>query len=203
MVAITTGYLDRDVLKQVLFLEDTVEWDEYLDILIRSVGDVIDQHTNRTFLSTGTQETRYFSGRGGGNLEIDDLHTFVTLKVDTNGDGTFDQALSEGTDFELQPFNDTVKWSIVLRSGGDLGVMPHGVKAVEVVGVWDWPSVPGSIEQAAMLMATRWFKRKETDYSDESLAQGVKLLDPDVIAMLQPYRRDRDEVLGGFKKAWG
>ena len=196
MVAVTTSYIDRDVLKQILFLTETDEWDEYLDLLIRSVADAIDQHTGRTFLTTGLEETRYFRGRGGRHLEVDDTYSVTSLKMDTNGDGTFDETLTEGDDFDLHPLNEGAKTRVVLRSESSLGAFPHGSKAIEVVGLWGWETVPGSVEQAAMLTATRWFKRKETDYKEASEAGATRLLDPDVLVILEPYRRRRDRVLG-------
>lgn len=199
MVAITAGYIDRDTLKQVLFLTETTEWDEYLDLLIQAVEGAIDHNTGRSFGSTGNEETRYLDGKGGHSLEIDDLSGLTSLSVDVDGDGVFEVALAEGSDFDLYPLNELPKTMVRLRAGGSLSVFPHAGKVVEITGVWGWPSVPGAVAQAALLTASRWFKRRDVEYGDATSAGSPRVLDPDVVELLRPFRRSRNRVLGVVK----
>ena len=48
MVAENSGYIDRDILKQALFLS-TTEWDSYLDLLIAAAVNVVNDYTGHDF----------------------------------------------------------------------------------------------------------------------------------------------------------
>ncbi len=188
MVAVTLNdYIDRDMVKQALFLT-TAEWDGYLDLLIGAAADAVSRHADRQFLASQEPEGRYFDGRSGMTLDIDDAVSVSSFKVDTSGDGDFGVALIEGVDFDLYPLNSVPKFSVKLRKKGQLSSFPPFGRSVEVVARWGWPAVPDVVRESVLLTASRWFKRRDTGYGDAYSGESG-LLDSDVVAMLAPYRR--------------
>jgi hypothetical protein len=65
---------------------------------------------------------------------------------------------------------------------------------VQVTGTWGWPAVPVDVKQACLLLAARLFIRKESPQGvagfGEFGAIRVRSADPDVVALLEPYRRN-------------
>jgi hypothetical protein len=117
--------------------------------------------------------------------------------VDTDGDGVFETTLVEGADFDLYPLNDGQKAMIRLRPGGALTIFPDAGKVVEVNASWGWAQVPAAIQQATLLTASRWFKRKDVEYVASSEAGNPRVLDPDVMALIEPFKlKSSKKVLG-------
>lgn len=106
----------------------------YLEDASRRIDDV----TQRHFYSLAAQ-TRYYAGDGGGALWLShDLLTITTLKVDGDGDGTFETTLTADTDYWLWPYNrlaDEPARRIDLNpNSATLTAWPRANRAVQVVG---------------------------------------------------------------------
>jgi hypothetical protein len=67
---------------------------------------------------------------------------------------------------------------------------------VRVTGTFGWPSVPDAIKQATILLSIRIFKRLDSPLAVAGFgdlgAVRVGRSDPDVMAMIAPYRRMRN-----------
>lgn len=163
--------------------------------MIESASDLIDHWCDRHFDSRS--ETRYFDG-ASTILFIDDLISITTLKIDEDGDSTYESTLA-ATDYVLYPLNTTPKTWIEISSNSDYGSFASGIKkGVEIAGSWGYGStVPGRVNMATVIQVCRWFKRKDSGFATgvigtPELGTSVTLytkLDPDVSQLLQTLRR--------------
>lgn len=79
--------------------------------------------------------THYLDGDGSAKLILDvDVISLTAANVDKDGDGVFETALVENTDYYLYPYNSSWKWRIDLRSSGKLGSFPLGQRRVQIIG---------------------------------------------------------------------
>lgn len=204
---VTNGYVT---------LDELVDWNgasmpastANLERAINAASRGIDQYCQRHFWQDGTAlapVARTFESPCGPRLlefgAFNDLASAtVVVKTDDVGDGTFETTWA-GTDYELQPINPTSgpeprPYTGLLATGGrwfPTGSYTGRSARVEVTGVWGWPAVPVDVSQACLLLAARVYKRKESpdgvsNWGDFGVLR-VGRTDPDVVALLDPYRR--------------
>ena len=108
---------------------------------------------------------------------LDDLVSVTSLKVDRDGDGTFEETWVQGTDYALEvapgKYNTAAKgeaWpytAAVVITGGKLfpyvWMWSHLVR-VQVVGTFGWASPPYNVKTAALLLAPDLFRRKDAPF---------------------------------------
>lgn len=196
-MAITNGYCSLNELKASLRITDNVD-DSLLEIAIESASREIDSSCERTFYNMGTA-TRYFVARDPYYCEIDDLSAIQTLKTDPDGDGTYSITWAAG-DYQLEPLNAFVSGIVspytAIRAR-DTYLFPEeeGEALVEVRGTWGWTTTPTAIKQATIIMASRIYKRNDSPlgvagFGDIGVVR-VGKLDPDVEALIYPYKKPR------------
>ena len=167
-----------------------------------------------TLYFSGGQRTRIdpFSERrlaGVHSLAVGDLISVTTLKTDDDGDRTFETTWDASRDYYLAPVNaPTVPkpYSHIEADGinGRYWFPPH-IKGVELVGEFGWAFdyagtgeyvEPPDVSEACLLLSTRYLKRKDAPLGVLETS-GLDLVreeirvhsDPDVKALLKPYRR--------------
>lgn len=186
---VTTEYVDRELLKESLFIK-TNNHDEILDGMLKAAREAIDAHTGQNFLLGDAGTIRYFDSTLKPILDIDELQALTLLRVDTDLDGGFATTLVEGVDFELYPLNKLPKFSIKLKTLGQINNFLNGEKTVEITGTWGHAEVPALITQAVCCTVGRWYKRRDKDYTEITKGGTANVLDPDVIVMLQEFKGD-------------
>lgn len=120
--------------------------------------------------------------------------TGLIIKTDDNDDGTFETTWAS-TDYELGPTNALAGSEPVreITAVGDR-LFPTGLRrsALQITALWGWPAVPSDIKEATLLLAGRFFKRKDSPHGVAGFNDfGVVRLsnsDPDVALLIQPYR---------------
>ena len=86
----------------------------------------------------GWEGKKYFDGAGHFFKLDDDLLSIVTLKLDEDGDGTFESTLAT-TDYILYPRNLFPKEYLKPAPGGDYGGFASNIlNGVEIDGVWGY-----------------------------------------------------------------
>lgn len=96
----------------------------------------IDRYCDRHFYVK--TDTRYFDACYGETLLIDDLLSVTTFKLDTEQDGNFDdETWTDGTDFNLQPYNTFPKTRVEITTFGSYS-FPELRKSVQIVGSWGY-----------------------------------------------------------------
>lgn len=164
----------------------------------------VDHHTNRQFGLVDPAAERIYTwmcDRYAGRplLLIDDVQTTASLAVlvDRDNDGTAEDTLTIGDDFELWPANaaaDGKPWTgLWLKSGV---TFPSYLDAVSVTAKWGWTAVPDTVKAATLVQAARYFTRQQAPFGvagSPELGSELRLLqkvDVDVAVMLRSYVRN-------------
>lgn len=195
-MAITNGYATLAQLKASLRITDSVD-DDLLELAIETASREIDGVCERQFFQTAA--TRVYTPRDSYVTEIDDVVSVTTIKTSSAADGTFDTTWTTN-DYQLEPLNGIAGGLTVprntIRAVGDYTFPIDGQEAtVQVVGTFGFSSIPTAIEQATVILASRVFKRNDaplgvTGFGDLGVIRVAKI-DPDVEAMIMPYKRMR------------
>jgi len=192
-----TAYATLAQVKAALRITDSVD-DTLLEMARVSASDLIDGYTGRTFTTSGTV-TRVFAPADDYVLQTDDLAgTAVTITSSTGADGVFDVTWKT-TDYQLEPLNGVSNGQAVpftrIRAIQDyLWPTAGGEATVRVRGVYGFPSVPLVITQATVLQSSRIFSRLQSPlgiagFGEMGVVRVTRALDPDVAALVEPYRR--------------
>ncbi|MFJ8804196.1 phage gp6-like head-tail connector protein [Streptomyces sp. NPDC102487] len=175
--------------------EDDATRDAQLNRARASASRSIDKTTGRRFWLDETPVQRMFrlSGRvvwqsDGDLLLVDDIGSVTGLTVET-GSGVIFTAL---TGYETQPDNALADgWPITGLLLGGAVAWGNDTTRVRVTAQFGWPAVPEDIHEAALIQASRLFKRKDSPEGIIGSAEwGVRNLsrrDPDVWALIEPY----------------
>jgi hypothetical protein len=188
-----------DLVKKALRITDDID-DDILELSIEAASREIDGFCERVFYET--TESRVFVPTDSFTVRIDDLKTLTTLKTSTTG-STFDQTWT-ATDYQLEPLNGQAGGiaspATLIRAIGDF-VFPtweprnvnHYEATVQVTGTWGFTPIPTAVEQAALLLTLRQYRRYDSPLGvagfDEMGVVRVGRIDPDVQKLLMPFRR--------------
>jgi len=198
-MAVTNGYVDLALVKKALRITDDID-DEILELSIEAASREIDGYCERVFYQA--TESRVFIPEDSFTTRIDDLVSITSLKTSSTGD-TFDTTWS-ATDYQLEPNNGIAGGLVTpftrIRAIGDY-VFPtwvaqnvnHYEATVQVTGTWGWSAVPTAVEQAALLLTLRQYRRYDSPLGvagfDEMGVVRVGRIDPDVQKLLMPFRK--------------
>ena len=196
-MAITNGYCALAEVKAALRISDSVD-DTLLENSVEAASRRIDGECNRRFYADGSTSARTYAAARNEFLDVDDISTLTGLvvKVDDDSDGTYETTFTIGVDFQVEPSNNLVQGRPVygLRALDSLFPISNVARnLVEVTAMWGWPSVPDAIREATILMASRHFKRYESPLGVAGFgdlgAIIVRRIDPDVAALIAPFKR--------------
>ncbi len=168
--------------------------DATITSLITASSRTVEEMTNRRF--DQVTETRYFTPTGTWWSEIDDLVSVTSVATDIDGNRTYTEVWTVA-DYELEPVNAAGRsWPYT-----SLNITPQGTRSfpvlrrgVRIAGVWGWPAVPQPVVEATILMTIRLLKRIDSPYgivgsADLGNLATIPRVDPDISALLSPYRR--------------
>jgi hypothetical protein len=130
----------------------------------------------RRYFWRGT-DTRTYVPESITRQPLDDLVSVSSLKVDRDGDGTFEESWTLGTDYALEvaPARYNVSatgeqrpyTAAIVLTGGKLFPwtwMWSHLDRVQVTGVFGWPAVPANIKSAALIAAAQIWKIKDAPF---------------------------------------
>ena len=194
-------YCTLSELKASLRITDNVD-NTLLAQAITSASGWVDGYCERTFEPAGTAATaREYAASGRYEvLPIDDAVAITSVAIDEDLDGTFSTVLTTA-DWQAEPLNS--------RAGGltlpymrlrpiEDGYWPRDVyvqrATVRVTARWGWTATPQAVKQATILQAARIFTRLDSPlgvagFGEMGAMRVSRFLDPDVDALLKPYRR--------------
>lgn len=190
-MAITNGYATLSELKTYLGISGTTD-DARLELAIEAASRAIDTECARQFFATTA--TRYFETDDPLRCDLDDdLHAVTSIAYDSTG--RRDYTTLAGSDYELDPEAAPYR-SIHIAPGANVAFPIDQRRGVRVIGAWGYcatGSQPQAITRACLLLATRYFKRKDAAFgilgTPELGYMRVTARDPEVRALLNPYRR--------------
>lgn len=201
-MAITNGYCSLSELKASLRITDNID-DALLELCVESASRDIDGVTERVFYSSAGQ-TRVYVPTDSFTVETDDIVSITSLKTSSGG-VNFDITWT-ATDYQLEPLNGIAGGLVQpytrIRAIGDYLFPvwePSNINSQEataqVTGTFGWSAVPTAIKQATIILAQRHYKRYDSPlgiagFSDLG-AVTVRSVDPDVRALIAPFRKVR------------
>ena len=120
------SYAGLTTLKNRISIEGTGD-DSQLRLLLEASSRAVDKYCHRFFYVLSA--IRYFSGAGSElYFKREDLLSVTTLKTDEDGDGTFENTLTENTDFFLFPLNSYPKIRAEINPNGNFSGFGLGSK---------------------------------------------------------------------------
>ena len=160
---------------------------------ITAAKAAIDNDTGRSF--DQTTATRTFGAPMPYTLEVPDLVSITTLKVDDDDDGVFETTLA-ASEYELDTFRvaqDGWPFETVRLLNRPWPTAGRRRRRVEIAGVWGWAAVPAPINQACSLLAARLSQRPSGALfgiqTVGDAAEGIRSRDPDYLALIRPYQK--------------
>lgn len=161
----------------------------------------------RVFALDTSDATKVFNPSLPGLVDVADLVTITSIKLDRNGDRTYSTTLTT-SDYQLLPLNAPQAQQIVSWSRSSYQFSPG--QLVQIIGKFGYVeggalggttgSTPAAVKEANLLLAARFFKRREAPFgmvSSVDLGTFTRLAaaDPDVATLLLPYSRSKLWVL--------
>ena len=163
--------------------------------VIEAVSRQIDAYCQRHFWQTAAATARRFTATDPYTISFGPFNDLVSASAVTE-DGV------AVTAYRLEPRNtagpETRPYTSIRRTSGTWSEStPEDLSEVTVTGVWGWPAVPLAVKQACRIQSSRMFKRAESPLGVAGFGEfgvvRVSTLDPDVKALLEPYK-----IVGGF-----
>jgi hypothetical protein len=196
-MAIANGYCTLAELKAALRIADSVD-DSLLERCVEAASRQIDNTCDRRFYADGSTSARIYEASNSYTVLVDDISTTTGLivKIDTTGDGTYNQTLTANSDYRIDPPNGTTTGYPIrtLRALDTLfPVDSRGRALVEVTANWGWPgTVPHAVREATVILSSRLFKRYDSPLGVAGFGDlgviTVRRVDPDVENLVAPYR---------------
>jgi hypothetical protein len=199
----STLYTTGSAVKAAARITDSVD-DALINAAVESASRLIDGYCGRSFFAGGSA-TRLFTAYDSLVLQIDDLAGTANLVIesDTAADGSFDTTW-DLIDYQLEPLNQIADgitgWPYTRIRAVENYIWPTqgGEALIRITASnWGWPSVPDPIEQACVIQSLRIFKRLDSPLGVlgfDGMGVTVRVgrgLDPDVMQMIDPYRKMR------------
>ena len=200
-------YVTTAELKVHLGITDTGD-DVRIGRAVNSASRNLEKFCRRQFNTDNAVSTRRFRSATGMRAVVDDFHTTSGLVVRVGSLGSFTTTLTLDSDFFVGPVEAPYETPDVWpfwRLRGRQGNWPFTCRALspeepnlEVDANWGWASVPPDIVDAAMLHATRLYRRKDSpegvivDRFQEAAAVRLSArMDPDAVRLASPFRKHR------------
>lgn len=194
-------YATADELKFELEQKGTLDestYDDLYETLVEEASGAIDNYCRRNFVVPESATVRFFFPTSGHDelYDIGDVASTADLVVayDSADDGTYSTVLVNGTDYFLcvDPVTNMVT-NIVATGRPGFYASRYRRPSYKVTARFGWPAVPGPVHRACIILARRYFTRKDSAQGVLGFGDmgAVKLstVDPDVQALLAPYRR--------------
>ena len=199
-MAITNGYATLTEVKLFLGITDSVD-DTLLEGMVEAASRSIDRMANRRFYLDTNASARLYRANDALQLFVDDIGsaTGLAVAVDSDGNGSYDTALTLNTDYILDPITAPSlnrPWNVVtIVSASAAFPAPLNYRpGVQVTAKWGWPSIPDDINQACMILTADLYKRKDAPGGIIGLGDlGAIRMSPvgrDVTQIVRAYRRE-------------
>lgn len=173
------------------------EADDHLALAASAATRWVDTYTKRDFNLATTAGARYFDVLSDGSVLTDDIgHATILVATDSAHDGTFATSWAS-TDFQVDPIDAIALGrpvtSLIAIGSYTFPSVSRRRGLVRVTARWGWPEVPDDVKLATLIQAAKLFKRRESTEGvlgggDFGLVRVGSRVDPDVAALLDPYR---------------
>ena len=195
-MAITNGYATLAELKARMGipLADTAD-DSIMEAVIESASRMIDRFTGRFFYQTSTQ-IRYYNAASNILVFVDDAVSVDSVYTDRSLNRSWSHLVA-ASNWELGPLNNSpmglpyTEIRMKYLAGDSFDLCLEGIK---VTGVFGWAAIPDAINEACLITAARYFKRKDAVFGvagggEVGQSVAIRAVDPDAQVLLAPYRK--------------
>lgn len=197
----TNGYCTAAEVKSYASITVTT-YDTLIDRAIEAASRRVDTYCQRRFwVDAGQTGTRMYKPVNCGLVWIDDLSTSTgfTVETDDNDDGTY-ETLWSSSDYELRPVSGANAYPEAKPYTQLVAVesrrFPTTTKrtSLKLTGKWGWPAVPHAVREATLMLTHRLHLRPGAPFAIATAGIGdmtpmrLSQMDPDVAALLNPYR---------------
>lgn len=189
-MAITNGYATLADAKAYLGITDAID-DTALEGAVEAASRALDAVTGRVFYTETA--TRHITADTPDLLFLPwDLVSVTTMTTDDDGDRVYETTWA-ANDYDLEPTSGPPYTMIMTIPVGRYN-FPTQRRGVAIEGVWGYAStVPAAIKQACLIMATRYFRRKDAPFgvlgTPELGFMRITSRDPEVRQLLAPFIR--------------
>lgn len=189
-----SDYTTSALVKAALGITDSSE-DTAIAARVTAASRLIDRHCHRRFFLDAAASARIINPHrrviardDGEHLMVDDIGTTTGLVVEVGSSSTSWTAIT--TSIEAEP-TDALSLDpaepITSLLYEDNYFTSH--RRVRVTAKWGWPAVPDVVGEAALIQATRLYRRKDSPEgvlgaAEWSGAVRLSRVDPDVAALL-------------------
>jgi hypothetical protein len=202
-----TNYITPADLKQSLELTGTTNVERDIERAIPAASAAIDELCGRRFGQDTAAVARYYDADTVEVCWIDDVMrptgstvttSLTDVLVDTGGNYGYATAWTKDTDYLLQPMNaaaDAKPFTLLRAIRRSFPMHSGGVK---VTAQYGWAEIPAGVVEACVLLANKLIVRvRQAPFGivsagiDSGAVMRIARMDPDVIALLEPYMRNR------------
>ena len=202
-------YVGIEEMKDRLGITDSTD-DYAMQTAIATSAGWLNEYCGRHF--SRITEIRTFQPYDIYELAVDDIvpGTSIAVSVDFDGDGTYEQSWTLGTDYQLLMGKATFNTgsSGIQRPWEKIRVINSGrvfpwiwplspLNRVQIATTWGWPSVPWPVAEGNRILAADLFKMKDAPFgvagvSDYGLVRVQN--NPWLVENLRPFMRPRRKV---------
>ena len=199
-----------EAFKAAITIDDTVD-DGDLQRALDASTAWIEHYCGRAFGDVSTSaDARIFVPSSPDRLSVPDVASVSQVAIDNAADGTFGLVLAPSS-YALyptsvgQPGVSGNYTEIRIRPGSSTGFIV-GLET-QVVGRWGFGGTPAAVEQACIILASRYFHRLNAPFGVLESAQlgsfgSIPEQDPDVVALLSPYGTVAGQAGGSSASTW-
>lgn len=203
------AYIGAEEFKDRMGITDSSE-DYSVQTSILAAAGWINEYTGRHF--NRITETRTYQPENIWLLEVDDIvpGAPITVAVDQDGDGTFEQSWTQNVDYQLRlgTRHYNINATGVIKPYRQLQVIQSGkwlpftwpythLDRVQINTTWGWSSVPWQVAEANRILATDEFKMKDAPFGVAGVSDlGVIRIqsNPWLVENLRPFINSRRKV---------
>lgn len=202
-------YIGAEEMKDRLGVQGNSD-DYAIQTSILAAAGWINEYTGRHFFRI--TETRTYQPDNIYELDVDDIvpGTAITLAVDQDGDGIYEQTWTQGTDYVLKlgRFSFNVSASGIARPYRKVQVCGSGklfpftwpltrLDRVQIATTWGWTSVPWQVAEANRILAADEYRMKDAPFGVAGVSDiGLVRIqsNPWLVENLRPFVNPRRKV---------
>lgn len=200
----------------IIFPADLATWIQLPDVnaagvaaAVNAANQRVESYCDRIFSTTAIADasSRTFFPSSGGYCDVDDFWetTALVVELDFGDDGTYETTWTLNTDFYLEPLNGLINgrsrpYNRIVPTNGRVFPYCSTRPSVQVTAAWGWAAIPAEVTQAALMIAARLFRRKDSvegvlgGFDDFGIRRVSRYEDPDVQMLLRDYVNPRTAI---------
>lgn len=198
-------YMSVSDMKEMLSISGESFLDGEVQRALEAASRGIDELCQDVFTQGTVDTARYFDAADSCTVKLrPSAGSITSVKIDEDGDGTFEVTLTAGADYLVWPYNNEADakpwWELHINHASSYR-FPSYQRSVEVTGRFGWATLPSAIAEATGLLAAKLLKRaREAPFgiavfgTEGGMAMRIARNDPDVMFLIGPYMRDRVTV---------